>query len=81
MSLSLKPTLEVGIYYSILSISCAQIPCPCPVYLVIGGLLSSHLLSYKVPLIELDSDWPCDGPLLKLAVNVANRLLPGELCL
>jgi mannosidase alpha-like ER degradation enhancer 2 len=40
-------------------------------------LLSSHLLSYKVPLIDLDSDWPCDGPLLKLAVDVAKRLLPA----
>ena len=34
-------------------------------------------MSYKVSLIKLNPDWPCDGPLLKLAVDVANRLLPG----
>ena len=52
---------------------------------VIGGLLSAHLLSYKlyvdkndeVELKYLDPNWPCDGTLLRLAVQMANKLLPG----
>ena len=44
---------------------------------VIGGLLSAHLLAYKVPGLSLDVDWPCDGPLLRKALDVADRLLPG----
>jgi mannosidase alpha-like ER degradation enhancer 2 len=54
---------------------------------VIGGLLSAHLLSYKlyvdendeVDLKYLDPNWPCDGTLLRLAVQMANKLLPGNL--
>ena len=54
---------------------------------VIGGLLSAHLLSYRLYIEEgsdtldvsqhLDPEWPCNGPLLKLAVEFANKLLPG----
>ena len=52
---------------------------------VIGGLLSAHLLSYKLYVNEndevemnyLDPNWPCDGVLLRLAVQMANKLLPG----
>jgi mannosidase alpha-like ER degradation enhancer 2 len=52
---------------------------------VIGGLLSAHLLSYKlyvnendeVEMENLDPNWPCDGILLRLAVKMANKLLPG----
>jgi ER degradation enhancer, mannosidase alpha-like 2 len=54
---------------------------------VIGGLLSAHLLSYKLYVDEndeidlkyLDPNWPCDGTLLRLAVQMANKLLPGNL--
>ena len=45
-------------------------------YLVVGGLLSAHLLSQQAKL-EVESNWPCDGPLLRLAVDLATRLLPG----
>lgn len=43
---------------------------------VIGGLLSAHILSHKAG-IQLEPGWPCNGPLLRLAENVANRLLPA----
>jgi mannosidase alpha-like ER degradation enhancer 2 len=43
---------------------------------VIGGLLSAHMLSHKTGM-TLESGWPCNGPLLRLAENVANRLLPA----
>ena len=42
-----------------------------------GGLLSAHLLSGRVR-YELEDGWPCEGPLLRLAVDVAERLLPGQ---
>lgn len=57
---------------------------------MVGGLLSAHLLSYRLYLDtdsneldvnggkQLDPEWPCDGPLLKLAVMAANKLLPGN---
>ena len=45
---------------------------------VVGGLLSAHLLSVRAG-FQLDERWPCEGPLLRLAVNVAERLLPGSL--
>lgn len=41
---------------------------------IIGGLLSAHLLSYKAG-VEVDPGWPCNGPLLQLAEDVARRLL------
>ncbi|XP_067141881.1 ER degradation-enhancing alpha-mannosidase-like protein 2 isoform X1 [Centruroides vittatus] len=43
---------------------------------VVGGLLSAHLLSFKTGL-ELEPGWPCSGPLLRLAENIARRLLPA----
>eukprot|EP00111_Clytia_hemisphaerica_P024722 TCONS_00072869-protein len=43
---------------------------------VVGGLLSAHLLSHFSKL-ELDPGWPCEGPLLKLAVDAAEKLLPA----
>lgn len=45
-------------------------------FVVVGGLLSAHLLSMKAGL-KLEPGWPCQGPLLRLAVDVAKRLLPG----
>ena len=27
--------------------------------------------------MKVEQSWPCDGPLLRLAVDVAERLLPG----
>uniref|UniRef100_A0A131YLI7 alpha-1,2-Mannosidase n=1 Tax=Rhipicephalus appendiculatus TaxID=34631 RepID=A0A131YLI7_RHIAP len=43
---------------------------------VVGGLLSAHLLSRKVQM-PLEPGWPCSGPLLRLAEDVATRLLPA----
>ncbi|XP_055610407.1 ER degradation-enhancing alpha-mannosidase-like protein 2 [Uranotaenia lowii] len=43
---------------------------------IVGGLLSAHLLSHKAG-VEVESGWPCDGPLLRLAADVARRLLPA----
>ncbi|XP_053212778.1 ER degradation-enhancing alpha-mannosidase-like protein 2 [Panonychus citri] len=43
---------------------------------VVGGLLSAHLLSYKSGM-ELEPGWPCEGPLLRLAVKVGRKLLPA----
>ncbi|XP_067952146.1 ER degradation-enhancing alpha-mannosidase-like protein 2 [Watersipora subatra] len=43
---------------------------------VVGGLLSAHLLSHRGGL-ELELGWPCQGPLLRLAEEVAKRLLPA----
>ena len=43
---------------------------------VVGGLLSAHLMSQRGGL-ELETGWPCRGPLLRLAEEVASRLLPG----
>ncbi|KAJ2950466.1 hypothetical protein O0L34_g8710 [Tuta absoluta] len=41
---------------------------------IIGGLLSAHLLSYKTGM-KLEPGWPCNGPLLRLAEDVAKRLI------
>ncbi len=46
-------------------------------YLVIGGLLSAHLLAKRMD-IPVNSTWPCSGPLLDLAVALAKKLLPGK---
>ena len=46
-------------------------------YIVIGGLLSAHLLLYKATR-KLDPGWPCEGQLLDLARRAAEKLLPGE---
>ncbi len=58
---------------------------------IIGGLLSSHILSYRLYLNEdrmfmndsknLHPKWPCDGPLLQLAVKLAQKIIPGKLIL
>lgn len=47
---------------------------------IIGGLLSAHLLSHQAGLDSSDlvePGWPCDGPLLRMAEDVAQRLLPA----
>uniref|UniRef100_A0A7E4VUE7 alpha-1,2-Mannosidase n=1 Tax=Panagrellus redivivus TaxID=6233 RepID=A0A7E4VUE7_PANRE len=44
---------------------------------VIGGLLSAHILSSRLPSTRLADGWPCAGPLLDLAVKFANKLLPA----
>ncbi|CAF4654030.1 unnamed protein product, partial [Rotaria magnacalcarata] len=44
--------------------------------LVIGGLLSAHLLAKRMN-VSVNSTWPCTGPLLDLAVALANKLLPA----
>ncbi|CAH2092190.1 unnamed protein product [Euphydryas editha] len=41
---------------------------------IVGGLLSAHLLSYKSGM-KLEPGWPCNGPLLRLAEDVAQRLI------
>ncbi|XP_066948164.1 ER degradation-enhancing alpha-mannosidase-like protein 2 [Macrobrachium rosenbergii] len=43
---------------------------------IVGGLLSAHLMSRKMG-VELEEGWPCSGPLLRMAKEVANRLLPA----
>ncbi|KAL4224501.1 ER degradation-enhancing alpha-mannosidase-like protein 2 [Mactra antiquata] len=43
---------------------------------VVGGLLSAHLMSKRGGL-ELEPGWPCSGPLLRMAEDVARRLLPA----
>ncbi|XP_060800763.1 ER degradation-enhancing alpha-mannosidase-like protein 2 [Amyelois transitella] len=41
---------------------------------IIGGLLSAHLLSHKTGM-KLEPGWPCNGPLLRLAEDVAQRII------
>ncbi|XP_072942090.1 ER degradation-enhancing alpha-mannosidase-like protein 2 [Epargyreus clarus] len=41
---------------------------------IVGGLLSAHLLSHKTGM-KLEPGWPCNGPLLRLAEDVAQRLI------
>ncbi|KAI7815517.1 ER degradation-enhancing alpha-mannosidase-like protein [Rhyzopertha dominica] len=41
---------------------------------IIGGLLSAHLLSRRAG-VKLEPGWPCNGPLLRLAEDVAKRLV------
>lgn len=43
---------------------------------IVGGLLSAHLLSHKAG-VELEPGYPCNGPLLRMAEDVARRLLPA----
>ncbi|KAE9544112.1 hypothetical protein AGLY_001801 [Aphis glycines] len=43
---------------------------------VVGGLLSAHMLSHRAT-TELEVGWPCNGPLLRMAEDVARRLLPA----
>uniref|UniRef100_A0A182QEQ0 alpha-1,2-Mannosidase n=1 Tax=Anopheles farauti TaxID=69004 RepID=A0A182QEQ0_9DIPT len=47
---------------------------------IIGGLLSAHLLSNQADLQSMglvEPGWPCEGPLLRMAEDVAQRLLPA----
>ncbi|XP_053663484.1 ER degradation-enhancing alpha-mannosidase-like protein 2 [Anopheles marshallii] len=47
---------------------------------IIGGLLSAHLLSHHADLASMGlvkPGWPCEGPLLEIAEDVAQRLLPA----
>ncbi|XP_054268962.1 ER degradation-enhancing alpha-mannosidase-like protein 2 [Macrosteles quadrilineatus] len=41
---------------------------------IVGGLLSAHLLSQRAG-VDLEPGWPCNGPLLRLAEDVARRLI------
>ncbi|KAH8351271.1 hypothetical protein KR084_003772, partial [Drosophila pseudotakahashii] len=43
---------------------------------IVGGLLAAHLLSKRAG-IAVEQGWPCKGPLLRLAEDVARRLLPA----
>lgn len=43
---------------------------------IVGGLLSAHLLSRHAGM-DLEPGWPCNGPLLRMAEDVAKRLLPA----
>ncbi|XP_061662712.1 ER degradation-enhancing alpha-mannosidase-like protein 2 isoform X5 [Syngnathoides biaculeatus] len=43
---------------------------------VVGGLLSAHLLSGRAG-VQLEPGWPCSGPLLRMAEDVARKLLPA----
>ncbi|XP_060083429.1 ER degradation-enhancing alpha-mannosidase-like protein 2 [Ylistrum balloti] len=43
---------------------------------ILGGLLSAHLMSHKAGL-GVEPGWPCSGPLLSMAEDVARRLLPA----
>ncbi|CAF1600045.1 unnamed protein product [Adineta ricciae] len=43
---------------------------------VIGGLLSAHLLAKRMN-VPVNATWPCTGPLLDLAVALANKVLPA----
>lgn len=43
---------------------------------IVGGLLSAHLMSRRAG-IDLEPGWPCNGPLLRMAEDVARRLLPA----
>lgn len=43
---------------------------------IVGGLLSAHLMSRRAG-VELEPGWPCNGPLLRLAEDVAKRILPA----
>lgn len=44
---------------------------------VVGGLLSAHLLSKRAG-VEVEAGWPCSGPLLRMAEEAARKLLPGK---
>ncbi|XP_063223386.1 ER degradation-enhancing alpha-mannosidase-like protein 2 isoform X2 [Bacillus rossius redtenbacheri] len=41
---------------------------------IIGGLLSAHLFSHRAG-VPVEPGWPCNGPLLQLAEDVARRLM------
>jgi len=43
---------------------------------IVGGLLSAHLLARRAG-VQVGPGWPCSGPLLALAEDAAQRLLPA----
>lgn len=43
---------------------------------IVGGLLGAHLMSLRAG-VDVEPGWPCNGPLLRLAEDVAKRLLPA----
>ncbi|XP_023336094.1 ER degradation-enhancing alpha-mannosidase-like protein 2 [Eurytemora carolleeae] len=43
---------------------------------IVGGLLSAHLMAKRAG-VYLEEGWPCSGPLLRLAEDAADRLLPA----
>ncbi|KAK7480421.1 hypothetical protein BaRGS_00028340 [Batillaria attramentaria] len=43
---------------------------------VVGGLLSAHLMMKRAGMV-LEPGWPCSGPLLRMAENIARKLLPA----
>lgn len=43
---------------------------------IVGGLLGAHLMSKRAG-VEVEVGWPCTGPLLRMAEDVARRLLPA----
>ncbi|XP_031630345.1 ER degradation-enhancing alpha-mannosidase-like protein 2 isoform X2 [Contarinia nasturtii] len=43
---------------------------------IVGGLLGAHLMQHRSG-AELEPGWPCNGPLLRMAEDVAKRLLPA----
>lgn len=43
---------------------------------IVGGLLGAHLLAHQAG-VALEPGWPCNGPLLRMAEDVASRLLPA----
>lgn len=46
---------------------------------MVGGLLSAHLMMKKAEMV-LEPGWPCSGPLLRMAENIARKILPGKHC-
>ncbi|GFS09323.1 LOW QUALITY PROTEIN: alpha-1,2-Mannosidase [Elysia marginata] len=43
---------------------------------IVGGLLSAHLLMSRAEMV-LEPAWPCSGPLLRMAENIARKILPA----
>ena len=43
---------------------------------LLGGLISAHLMAKRAG-VPLEDGWPCAGPLLRLAEDAADRLLPA----
>jgi len=43
---------------------------------IVGGLISAHLLARRAG-VPVSPGWPCTGPLLSLAEDVVQRLLPA----
>uniref|UniRef100_A0A2C9JWC8 alpha-1,2-Mannosidase n=1 Tax=Biomphalaria glabrata TaxID=6526 RepID=A0A2C9JWC8_BIOGL len=43
---------------------------------IVGGLLSGHLFMKRAGMV-LEPAWPCSGPLLRMAENVARKILPA----